>query len=165
MAIGKKNVEQLNLSRVVLEKTVSGEDLAVCRFNGHQRDAFMSMMIDVRDRYKDDGAADTPATLTAEKAKAMAALEYTLVAMCVADGDALADGKVTLLFGGPEEVSLKLLPETISEWVGLCQKVNGLGDKEEAKAASDFSIPRAARLVPPCPNLRPRRRPPPDGRG
>lgn len=145
MAIGKKQVNAMNLNRVVTVKTKAGEELAVCRFNGTQRDAYMTLMFEVRDRFKKDGVEAEglkkldAATMPAEQAKMFTDMEYRLIAMSIVDGDALAIGQVKPLFDSAEEVALQLEPETIREWVAVCNEVNGLGDKEERKIAADFT--------------------------
>ncbi len=151
MAIGKTKVATLNKDRIVFEKTASGDELAICRFNGKQRDAFMSLMFKAREQFGINTAdTETPATaeemknrvlanLSVEKAQAMTNLEYRLLFLTVIDGDTLPDGDATPLFGSPEEVAEKLEPETIREWVALCQKVNGLGEAAEKAVAADFS--------------------------
>lgn len=150
MAIGKTKVNGMNLARVVIEKTKDGQELAVCRFNGTQRDAYMTLMFEMRDRFEkpEDGEAPAfdPATLKSDMAKAMTGMEYRLVCLSVVDGDELDKGRVVPMFKSPEEVAELLEPTTVNEWATICNRVNGIGNAAEKEVASDFTAtPSGAR--------------------
>lgn len=155
MAIGKTKVNAMNFKRVQLEKTASGEELAVCRFNGSQRDAYMSLMFALRDRFKKDGMAPEGLkdikveTLTTEQAALFTEMEYKLIQLSVVDGDALAQDRLEPLFDSPDEVATQLEPAVVSEWAAICNRVHGLGEEEERTVAADFTpTPNAASGLP-----------------
>lgn len=147
MAIGKSKVTQMNISRVVEMPTSTGEKLAVCRFNGAQRDAFMSVMFELRDRFSGKDPAQDIAkvdeknlakTLTTEQLQGMMDMQYRIILLSVVDGDRLGDGVVVPLFDNIAQVADMLEPAVAKEWSDICNAVNGLGEDAVKKETEGF---------------------------